>query len=67
MPCGRMLGVLSTHRGERVKGQITHTSVCGAWLSLTLPAQGPVGPAHSEKTSVSPCVCILVSIDGIFF
>ena len=45
----------------------THTSLCGAWLSLTLPAQGLAGPAHSEKTSVGPCICILVSIDGIFF
>lgn len=66
-----MLRVLCTHGLTGLKDRSlsfeTHTSLCGVWLSLTLPAQGPAGPAHSEKTSVSPCVCILVSIDGIFF
>lgn len=71
MPCGHMLGVLSAQGLTRLKDRSlsfeTHTSLCGVWLSLTLPVQGPVGPAHSEKMSVNPCVCILVCIDGIFF
>lgn len=64
---GRFLVPTLSARGSGLRGPAGPAVVSPEKRKVSGGARRPQqSPAHSEKTSVSPCIFILLSIDGIF-